>query len=111
MSPQGERYLPWTPPHPKDLALLLLTPLLITQLVLGGIVRSSLAHLAPTSYLSVAYSSSFQCSYPSVVKPSVCSNVRQFASQVLAQVDTEHCLHSLQWRKEEQDCGNQPTCD
>src|SRR5258706_10811496 len=64
--PRAKGIYLWTPPRPKDLALSSLTPLLVTQLVLGGIVRSSLARLAPTSYLSVAYGGSLPCSYPSV---------------------------------------------
>src|SRR5258706_7561364 len=60
--PRAKGIYLWTPPRPKDLALSSLTPLLVTQLVLGGIVRSSLARLAPTSYLSVAYGGSLPCS-------------------------------------------------
>src|SRR5258706_9227878 len=63
--PRAKGIYLWTPPRPKDLALSSLTPLLVTQLVLGGIVRSSLARLAPTSYLGVAYGGSLRCSYPS----------------------------------------------
>src|SRR5258706_5281816 len=63
--PRAKGIYLWTPPRPKDLTLSSLTPLLVTQLVLGGIVRSSLTRLTPTSYLGVAYGGSLRCSYPS----------------------------------------------
>src|SRR5258706_8415156 len=65
MSPQGERYLPLDSPTSQGPCAFVVNPLLITQLVLGGIVRSSLTRLAPTSYLGVAYGGSLRCSYPS----------------------------------------------
>src|SRR5258706_1668332 len=96
MSPQGKRYLPWTPPCPKDLVLSSLTPLLITQLVLGGIVCSSLACLTPTLYLGVAYGSSLQCSYPPVLfcwrsnlRP--CTNKHQVSMSTCKCQRVRHC--------------------
>src|SRR5258706_10531396 len=63
--PTGRKDLPLDSPTSQGPCAFVVNPLLVTQLVLGGIVHSSLACLTPTSYLSVAYGGSLQCSYPS----------------------------------------------